>query len=842
MTPDDGQALAPAAVPAPGRFAGKLEAVRSRRVFGWALPLAPGAPKARVTILVDGRKAGEVMAETPRPDLIAHQIGDGAHAFVLDIAPALVTRGVRVTIRALVGEPATDLPGSPMEYDQPADGKAERWDGGCLVGWAHGPGFGAARVRLLRGTALLIAWPADLPRRDLVAKSVGRGAHGFRLPLPEGLLDVLAELSLEIEGSGVRLKLPPADAGAAPRPASAFRALPEGRHETATEARLALLQSLRRAAQRPLARGMATLSAAVLQGLLNRLSAAENALAELDALADIIEARAEDIEPPEPLRSTAAGARAGAAERATHALLRAAPGLAAAALLSAVEQRLVAPYRNAGAAERARVEAMLLRHGGVPLLRAIAKAFRAGDFLRLPAVAYGRSLEILPAIPTPSAVRYFSTIQSWQRVMAAPPPLPAPAVQPGRRGRRVLYALWRSIPYDTNGYATRSHYLLRGLRAVGEEVLAVTRLGYPWDAEQKLAAAAQFEVVDDIAYLHLGGAEANRNTMTLDGYVEECAQRLAQVAVAQGVGIIHCASNWMAALPALRAARLAGLPFCYEMRGLWEVTRASYMPGYPRTEHFDLFKRMEAYVAGQADLVFTITRQLRQEMGLRGVDTAKVLLAPNGCEVARFEPQTRDPALARELGIGGQLVFGFIGSFARYEGLLDLCRAAVALHGRGLDFRVLIVGDGPAARDVAAFCAAHDHGGKILLLGSVPFTEVPRYYSLVDVAVFPRNSVEITEMISPLKPFEAMAMAKPVIGSDVAAIAEIIDHGRTGWLFRKDDVGALVDLLAGLIAAPESIPETGGRAREFVLAQHDWAMVAQRITGGWDRLRAGPGG
>jgi glycosyltransferase involved in cell wall biosynthesis len=326
--------------------------------------------------------------------------------------------------------------------------------------------------------------------------------------------------------------------------------------------------------------------------------------------------------------------------------------------------------------------------------------------------------------------------------------------------------------------------------------------------------------------------------MPLTSYVEECAERIAHLAAASGADIIHSGSNWLAALPALRAARLTGLPICYEIRGLWEVTRSSNIPGYEESDHYSLFAAMEAHVARHADLVFTITRQVREEMAARGVDASMVRIAPNGVETARFHDLPRDAALAEALGVGERLVFGYIGTFAKYEGLLDLCRAAVDLAAEGLDFRLLLVGDGPVYDEARAFVAQHDRTGAIALTGRVPFADAPRYYSLIDIAVFPRTPTRITEMVSPLKPFEAMAMGKPVIGSDVAAIAEIIQDGRTGWLFEKGSVTALKAAMRRAAADRAGVAAAGAEARAFVEAEHDWKIIAARIAEGWRDLRA----
>jgi glycosyltransferase involved in cell wall biosynthesis len=150
---------------------------------------------------------------------------------------------------------------------------------------------------------------------------------------------------------------------------------------------------------------------------------------------------------------------------------------------------------------------------------------------------------------------------------------------------------------------------------------------------------------------------------------------------------------------------------------------------------------------------------------------------------------------------------------------------------------MLLVGDGEAMAAVKARCAAEGLESHVLLPGKVPFTDVPRYYSVMDVSLCPRLPVAVTEMVSPLKPFEAMAMAKPVVGSDVAAVAEIIDDGRTGWLFRKGNLESFVDVLAGIAADRAPIAAMGVAARAFVEQRHQWTMIARRIAGTWDGLR-----
>ncbi|MGG5811699.1 glycosyltransferase family 4 protein [Falsiroseomonas sp. CW058] len=808
---------------------GRLNAIRAGRVVGWMRRPAGGG-EAVVRILLDDVPVGEVAADRPVPGPALARLGADARGFALDIGAALRAHGGRARVRAVAAEGGWDLAGSPVEHVVPADGAATHLAGGVLLGWAHGPAFAPARVVLRRGGADLLAWPCAEHRRELAGR--GLAGHGFRLPLFALLGPGERDgLSLRIEGAEHDIRLPPlpADGGGAGRSAGALP-FPDG-----AAARRALLGALAGAGG-----PAASLSPALFQSVLNRLSSVEEAAAEADEHAALLDARGEGrrrAPPPPP-----GGADPATLEGRLDAMLRDGRRLTMAARSEAMAALLPA-HRGATAGERAAFRAALLRHGDARLLRAAARAFRLGDSLSLPAEAYARSLDVARAAPTRANIRHLRQLRSWHDFAQAQPVLPGRRVTAPAGRRRALYVLWRCLPYDQNGYVLRSHYLLRGLLGTGEDVIAVSRLGYPWDAEKRMPAGAMLETEDGVPYLHLGGAEANRLTMTLHAYIAECADRIAMAALSAGADLIHAASNWMVGLPALMAARMTGLPFCYEMRGLWEVTRASYTPGYEASEHFALFRDMESFVAARADLLFTITRGVRSEMARRGVDISAARIAPNGCDTSRFVPAPRNAALAATVGIApGEVVLGYIGTFAQYEGLPDLCRAAAELHRRGIAFRLLIVGDGPARAEMEALLRDLDHGGRIILLDRVPFDAVPDYYSLVDIAVFPRIPTAITELVSPLKPFEAMAMAKPVIGSDVEAIAEIVRHGETGWLFRKGSLDSLVETLQAALASPEAVRRAGEAARRFVQRHHEWHVIAGHVAEGWRDLRAARGG
>lgn len=812
-------------------YRGHVDGLFLRQLIGWVVNIEDINERPNIIVLLDGRVIAVTRADQHRKDLADLRVGDGAHGFKVDLSSILSTAAPEAEIDVLVGSSGWTIPGSPVRCAIPPCGRIDHRRDGEIVGWAHGEAFRQTRLEIIKAGVVLVAWPCEMLRRDLARLQIGDGRFGFQIPVERLCGCSIDDLVFRIEGSQIEIAAPRAER----MPSSALpRKLPAPRFASAREARRALIAALAAPAdQAHRRRNNVRLSFAVLQTLLNELSYLENQIADerqRSAFRNIASKSA---------RPSAADKRAASSSRVVQEFSRLSllsNTVDATELVDRIRRDLIPLYLKLPN-ERADFQNALSGSGNSKLLRSVAKAFRSQDFLAVPAIAYSASLRDNSAI-TPENIQYWRQLQSWFAMFDFAKRLPRNRiVQATPVSHRTLYVLWRSVPYDTNGYCTRSHYLLRAFKQSGEDIVAATRLGYPWDAEKRLSATAMFETIDDVLYLHLGGEQANRNTMGLEAYVIECAERIAHTALVVGADLIHSASNWMAGLPALLAARMIGLPFCYEIRGLWEITRASNIPGYELTDHFDLFREMEALTAKEADLVFTITTQVREEMARRGVNPDNVQLAPNGVEIARFHPMEQDTELKERLGIGNELVFGFLGTFAKYEGLLDLCEATLELKRRGLPFKVLMVGDGPVFEDVKSFSKSHGLEHTILLIGRVAFTDVPRYYSIVDVAVFPRSSVTITEMVSPLKPFEAMAMAKPVIASNVAALAEIVRDGETGWLFQKGEISSLVDLLSSLICNRNVIGRASAAARQFVEKHHDWTAIAKRIAEGWAGIR-----
>ncbi len=407
----------------------------------------------------------------------------------------------------------------------------------------------------------------------------------------------------------------------------------------------------------------------------------------------------------------------------------------------------------------------------------------------------------------------------------------SPAVEPAT-DRRVLYFVSQCRPHHSSGYAIRTHYLLRSLRDAGWDAACFARFGYPndrWDFRLQ-PMAANSATIDGVDYAFSPDTDGFR-TLSTEAYQRAAVDVLMEQVRAFRPAIVHAASNHLVGQAGTEAARRLGLPSIYEVRGMWHMTRASKQPEYEDSEHYRMTTRLEVQAAARADHVLAITGAVRDVLVAEGVSADRITLLPNAVDADAFTPRPRDAALADELGLGDEVVVGFIGSFAPYEGLDDLLDAAAQLRGATrAPFRILLVGDGAAGRALRAKAAALGLDDVVTFTGRVPHDDVLRYYSLIDVAVYPRKGLRVCEVVSPLKPLEAMAMARAVIVSSVAAQAEMVAHGSTGLVHDKDDTDSLAAALRDLIDAPARRAELGTAARTWVREHRSWTAMAATVT------------
>ncbi len=383
-----------------------------------------------------------------------------------------------------------------------------------------------------------------------------------------------------------------------------------------------------------------------------------------------------------------------------------------------------------------------------------------------------------------------------------------------------------------SGYSFRTRAILKAQLANGWDVAGVTGSRHTEDGPD-------VETVDGLTFYRTKAPETMTTPMREWREIALLADRVDEVVQEWKPDQLHVHSPVLNAMAALRVARRRKLPLIYEIRAFWEDAAVGNGKGRVNSARYWLTRMLETHAANQADAVAVICEGLRQDLIRRGVSGDKIMVAPNGVDMALFgDPAPADADLAQSLGLAGKEVVGFVGSFYDYEGLDDLIAAMPRLVMARPDAHLLLVGGGPmdaALRDQAAQSDVADH---IRFTGRVPHQEVERYYGLIDILAYPRKKMRLTDLVTPLKPLEAMAQKRLVAASDVGGHRELIEDGVTGTLFPPDDPDALAAALAEMFDNREIWDERRKIAREFVERDRNWssnisryAPVYQKLTG-----------
>lgn len=390
---------------------------------------------------------------------------------------------------------------------------------------------------------------------------------------------------------------------------------------------------------------------------------------------------------------------------------------------------------------------------------------------------------------------------------------------------RVLHILDHSLPIHS-GYTFRTRAILKAQQALGYEVRGITGIRHT-------EGGPPTEEADGLLFHRTAGSANGPAGWREWREIGLFARAIEDVVREWRPDVLHAHSPALCGRAALRVARRHGIPLVYEIRAFWEDAAVGNGTGSEGSLKYRLTRKLESHVVREADAVVTICEGLRQDLVARGTAEQKITVMPNGVDLTLFgRPPERDAALARELGfeVDGRPcpVIGFIGSFYDYEGLDVLIAAMPALVARQPDARLLLVGGGPMEAALRMQAGASPAAEAIRFIGRVPHHEVDRYYALCDVMAYPRKRSRLTDLVTPLKPLEAMAQGKLVAASDVGGHRELITHGTTGILFAPDDPAACAKALAGLLEQ-RGLWESYRRAgREHVEARHDWAANAAR--------------
>jgi len=378
---------------------------------------------------------------------------------------------------------------------------------------------------------------------------------------------------------------------------------------------------------------------------------------------------------------------------------------------------------------------------------------------------------------------------------------------------------------------------VRAQQAIGLDPHVVTRSGFP--VTQGTLDGRRLVTLDGIPYHRLLPWHIPTRADKAAALGLELAARLTEQVKPS---VLHAASNYVNATIALALGQRYGLPVVYEVRGFWEDTWLSRHPNSEKmaaSELYQLNRDLETRCMLAADLVVTLGEAMRDEIVARGVPAEKILIVPNAVSEDFLQPLPDAQKLRSQLGIKpDEHVIGEVSSLVPHEGIGTLLQATRLLKDRGLPMRALIVGDGPERAALQRQAADLGLGEAAIFTGRVPATKVREFHALLDVFVVPRTPDRVCQLVTPLKPVEAMASGLCVVTSEVKALAEIIKPDVTGALTIPEDPAALADTLELLVGSPDIRRKLGDNAREWVARDRTWARNAARYRDAYTRLGA----
>lgn len=403
---------------------------------------------------------------------------------------------------------------------------------------------------------------------------------------------------------------------------------------------------------------------------------------------------------------------------------------------------------------------------------------------------------------------------------------------------RILHIFDHSLPLHS-GYAFRSAAILAEQRALGWQTLHLTGARQGQSTVEGAVTgpgAAAPEEADGLQFYRTAPARqwwARLPLLRHYAVIAGLAQRLLPLARDWRPDVLHAHSPVLNAIAALRVGKKLGIPVVYEVRALWEDAAADHGSARPGGPRYRLTRTLETWALRRADAVTTICEGLRLELAARGVPASRITVIANAVDPGLLLPTPDATGLATH-----SPTIGFIGSFYAYEGLAQLLQAMPRLLAARPGLRLLLAGGGPQETALQALAQQLGVASQVDFTGRVPHAQVAQLYQQIDVLVYPRLPMRLTELVTPLKPLEAMAQGRLVLASDVGGHRELITDGQTGVLFRAGDVDALVAALLALLDAPHSWPQLRERARQWVARERLWPHSVARYASVYGPLKA----
>lgn len=387
---------------------------------------------------------------------------------------------------------------------------------------------------------------------------------------------------------------------------------------------------------------------------------------------------------------------------------------------------------------------------------------------------------------------------------------------------KILHILDHSLPFHS-GYAFRTQNIFQAQRKRGWEAVGLTS---PEHGRILKGNGERHESVDGYTYYRSGDVSAGIFPLVNAGRdMAVLTRRIQDVVKTEKPDLLHVHSPVLNAISALRVGRRLALPVVYEIRAFWDDATVDHGIYAQDSWQYKLMQSLELRACRKADQVAVLCHGLRDKLFEQGIPSAKLSVVSNGVNVEDFHFREPDPEYLHKWNLAGKQVIGFIGSFFRYEGLDLLIEAVARLTTTRPNIALLLVGDGRMEAKLKEQITQLGLGEVVVMPGRIPHDRIPGVYALIDILAYPRYSIRLTELVTPLKPLEAMAMGKALVASDIGGHRELIQDKHTGLLFPAGDVDALVEALTCLLDDGELRRRLERQGYDRVNQNYSWDMT-----------------
>ncbi|WP_439136216.1 TIGR04063 family PEP-CTERM/XrtA system glycosyltransferase [Pseudomaricurvus sp.] len=396
---------------------------------------------------------------------------------------------------------------------------------------------------------------------------------------------------------------------------------------------------------------------------------------------------------------------------------------------------------------------------------------------------------------------------------------------------KILHILDHSIPLHS-GYTFRTLSILRHQRAMGWQTEHLTSAKH--DVEVGCDKYVDQEEVDGLRFYRTRAQTGSWHNVAHAeplSVIHGLTKRLHEVVDEVKPDVLHAHSPALNGIAALRVGKARGIPVVYECRAFWEDAAVNLGTCQENSMRYFLTRKLESYVFHKADAVTTICEGLRKDIIKRGVDPKRITVIPNAVDIERFHIcEDKPDQLIQKYELQNKVVLGFFGSFYEYEGLTFLLDAMPSIIHQNPTVKLLLVGGGPQETVIKAKVEALRLEEHVLILGRVPHDTIQDFYNAVDIMVYPRMPMRLTDLVTPLKPLEAMAQGKLVVASDVGGHKELIADKETGYLFKAGDQKAAAETILRAIKERDVWSFLQNNGRQYVEGERNWAASTERYN------------